>query len=134
MLILLEILPKVQCQTVLTPSQYLYLGTRKVSSFDSSYRSSVNDNNSINGHQNLKSISKQFLQMKTELGHSHILNFLTRGKNILDPILTNRPDLINKCTAIPRINDHQANFEETEMCTQRRKLANQPLHKWQGGH
>ncbi|XP_060567389.1 uncharacterized protein LOC132726133 [Ruditapes philippinarum] len=87
-------------------------------------------NNAINGHQYRKAINEQFLLLEPELGFTQIVDFPTRGDNILDLFLTNRPQLVNRCTTTQGISDHHAIFVDTNMCATRIKPTKHTLYMW----
>ena len=64
-------------------------------------------NNCVVGHQNLLSISNAFLEFLSNNGPSQVVEALTRGSNILDIFVSNRPSLIEPCTVIAGISDHK---------------------------
>ena len=75
----------------------------------------------VQGYQYRKSINETFLQMEPDLGLTQMIDFHTKGTNILDLFFTNRPDLVNQCSPMPGISDHHAVFVDTNMCAPRIK-------------
>ena len=61
----------------------------------------------IEGHQYLKDINQTFLDLAQDLGLDQMVDFPTRGGNILDVFMTNRPGLVKKCNLIPGVSDHE---------------------------
>ena len=59
-----------------------------------------------------------------------MVNSPTRGSNILDVFVTNRPSLIESCTVIDRMSDHEAvltkSLIQTEPCT----IATRHIYLW----
>ena len=82
------------------------------------------------GYQYRKSINETFLQMEPDLGLTQMIDFHTRGTNILDLFFTNRPDLVNQCSPMPGISDHHAVFVDTNMCAPRIKQPKRTLYMW----
>ena len=72
--------------------------------------------NTIQGHQYRKAINEASLHMDPELDLTQMIEFLTRGNNVLDLFFSNRPDLVNQCSPMPGISDHHAVFVDTNMC------------------
>ncbi|XP_060583415.1 uncharacterized protein LOC132739673 [Ruditapes philippinarum] len=87
-------------------------------------------NNTIQGHQYKKSINEAFLHMEPDLGLTQMIDFHTRGNNILDLFFSNRPDLVNQCSPMPGISDHHAVFIDTNMCVPRLKPPKHTLLMW----
>ena len=65
-------------------------------------------NNTIISTRYNLSINSRLLDLLSDHGLSQIVDFPTRGQNILDIFLTNRPSMITSCTPIPGISDHEA--------------------------
>ena len=86
--------------------------------------------NTIQGYQYRKSINETFLQMEPDLGLTQMIDFHTRGTNILDLFFTNRPDLVNQYSPMPGISDHHAVFVDTNMCAPRIKQPKRTLYMW----
>ena len=55
---------------------------------------------------------------------------MTRLDNTLDLFLTNRPSLINRCTPIPGIADHDIVFIELPISATRNKPTKRKIHLW----
>ena len=55
------------------------------------------------------------LKFVQEYGFSQAVNFPTRGKNILDIFITNRPSLLQSCYPIAGISDHEAVYIESSV-------------------
>ena len=63
--------------------------------------------NCIEGHQYSLNTNNIFLEFLNNNGLSQIVNTPTRGFNILDVFVTNRPSLIESCTVVDGISDHE---------------------------
>ncbi|KAK3084155.1 hypothetical protein FSP39_009144 [Pinctada imbricata] len=61
---------------------------------------------SIEGNSNLRAINQRFLDCVQSCGMEQKVDFPTRQNASLDLFLTNRPSLVDKCTAAPGISDH----------------------------
>ena len=83
-------------------------------------------NHTIKGHNYPISINQCFLNTIYDTGSDQIVRFLTRGANILDVFLTNRPFLIKKCKAVPGVSDHDIVFVEAST---RATITKQPQRK-----
>lgn len=90
----------------------------------------LGSDNTIHSHQYKKSINEQFLLLEPELELTQVIDFPTRGSNILDLFLTNRPQIINRCTAIPGISDHYDVFVNTNMSSPKCKPPKRTLCMW----
>ena len=65
--------------------------------------------NSIVNHQySLDIINRFILTMAAECYFTQLVNFPTCRENILDIVFTNRPSLVNCCTVVPGVSDHDA--------------------------
>ena len=65
-------------------------------------------NNLIHGSAYPIPLYSTFLDLIETHGFTQIVDFPTRGNNILDIFCTNRPSLINVCCPLPGISDHEA--------------------------
>ena len=66
------------------------------------------ENSSVQGTAYPSSLYDTVINVSQEFGFSQVVNFTTRGNNILDVYFTNRPSLINCCYPIAGISDHKA--------------------------
>ena len=46
------------------------------------------------------------MNMSAECGFSQLVNFPTRGQNILNLFFTTHPSLVQQCKPLPEISDH----------------------------
>ena len=77
----------------------------------------------VNGNHNLLQMNNRFLEMIQNCNLDQVVKFPTRLDNTLDLFLTNRPSLINRCTPIPGIADHDIVFIESPISATRNKPA-----------
>ena len=63
---------------------------------------------SVTGHSYSVSLNYMFLDYFNDNALSQMVNTLTRGSNILDIFVTNRPTLVETCDSIDEISDHKA--------------------------
>ena len=81
--------------------------------------------NCIEGHQYSLNTNNIFLDFLNINGLSQMVNSPTRGSNILDVFVTNRPSLIESCTVIDGISDHEVvltkSLIQAESCTTARR-------------
>ena len=63
--------------------------------------------NCIEGHQYSLNTNNVFIEVLNNNGLSQMVNTPTRGSNILDVFVTNRPSLIESCTVVDGISDHE---------------------------
>ena len=88
------------------------------------------NSNSINGNQYLKAINQCTIDMVNECHLKQIVNEPTRGDNILDVFMTNRPSLVNKCATIPGVGDHDAVHIQTDTRAKRVKPIRRKIVLW----
>ena len=86
--------------------------------------------NTICSNQYRKEISETFLALEEDIGLIQIVNFPTRGQNMLDLFFTNRPSLINRCEAIPGISDHEIVFIDSNIAVSRQKPVKRKIYMW----
>ena len=65
-------------------------------------------NSSVTGHSYSVSLNNTFLDYLNDNALSQMVNTPTKGSNILDIFVTNRPTLVGTCDTIDGISDHQA--------------------------
>ena len=68
---------------------------------------------SVNGNHNLLQMNNKFLEMIQNCNLDQVMKLLSRLDNTLDLFSTNRHSLINRCTPIPGIADHDIVFIES---------------------
>ncbi|VDI27106.1 Hypothetical predicted protein [Mytilus galloprovincialis] len=85
---------------------------------------------SIKGNKVNSCISKRLLDMIHNCHMEQTVTFPTRLDNTLDLFLTNRPSLINRCSPLPGISDHDAVFIETSAAAKRGKPVKRKIHLW----
>jgi len=61
---------------------------------------------SISAHRYPLAINELLINMSVECGFTQMVNFLTRETNTLDLFFTSHPSLIQQCTSLPGISDH----------------------------
>ena len=67
-------------------------------------------------------INKSILDMIQDLGAEQMVDFPTRKDNILDIFVTNRPSLVNKCSPIPGLGDHDIVLIDANIVPDRSQL------------
>ena len=75
----------------------------------------------ITGHNYPVSINQTYIDTFNHIGCEQIVNFPTRINNILDVFCTNRPSLIDRCTPIPGLSDHDIVLTDTNVLPTRQK-------------
>ena len=65
-----------------------------------------------------------------EYGFSQAVNFPTRGNNILDVFITNRPSLVHSCSPIAGISDHEAVYIESSVSITHQQCAQRKSFLW----
>ena len=84
----------------------------------------------ITGHNNSVSMNNRLLDMVQTCAFQQMVTFPTRKENILDLFLTNRPTLVNKCTPLPGLGDHDIVCVDTDVSAKRRKPVKRLIHIW----
>ena len=85
----------------------------------------------ITGNRYPKEINENFLQMKNNTGLEQVITFPTRDDNILETFFTNKPGLINRCTPIPGISDHDTiAFIEASVKAKYKRLTKRKIYLW----
>ena len=80
-------------------------------------------------------INELILETTHDTALTQMVDFPTRGSNILDIFLTNRPTLVNKCEAIPGISDHDsAIFIEADVNAKLQKVPRRKIYLWSKGN
>ena len=59
-----------------------------------------------------------------------MVNFPTRGTNILDLFATNRPSLVNRCPPLPGLGDHDIVFIDSDITAKRTKPTQRKIYLW----
>ncbi|KAK3108364.1 hypothetical protein FSP39_006467 [Pinctada imbricata] len=85
---------------------------------------------SIESHSYLSSVNQAFIDTFTDLGCQQVIDFPTRGENILDIFATNRPSLVNKATALPGLGDHDIVLLDTNIIPQQRRPIRRLIYIW----
>lgn len=80
----------------------------------------------VNGHQYPTSINQFFIESIRDAGLTQINSLPTRGNNILDIFLTNRPNLVIDHQTLPGLGDHDVLLVDTRIRAE--KIKRQP-HK-----
>ena len=76
------------------------------------------------------SINESFIDLLDRTGLEQMIDFPTRGDNILNVMLTNRPSLINTCSGLPALSDHDVVFAEINARAIRRKPVRRKILLW----
>eukprot|EP00105_Crassostrea_gigas_P018256 XP_011436304.1 PREDICTED: uncharacterized protein LOC105334520 [Crassostrea gigas] len=85
---------------------------------------------SIKGNHVSSAINLKFLDTLQNCGLERMVTFPTRLDNTLDIFLSNRPSLVNRCTPIPGLSDHDAVFLETPAVAKRGKPVKRKIYLW----
>ncbi len=84
----------------------------------------------IVSHQYRVAINETFLDTLADCGLDQVVNFPTRGDNVLDIIATNRPSLVSRCEGMPGLSDHDTVFLELNTKATRRKQVRRKIFLW----
>ncbi len=85
---------------------------------------------SIVSHQYRHAISDSFLKVLDKTGLDQLVDFPTRGDNTLDVVVTNRPSLLNKCSGLPALSDHDVIYVDVNVRAYRRKPVRREILLW----
>ena len=77
-----------------------------------------------------KEISDSFLQAVENCGLDQIVDFPTRGINLLDIFLTNRPSLIQTFKSLPGISDHEIVYMESDVSVKYQRPVSRKVWLW----
>ena len=84
----------------------------------------------ITGHSYPVSINQTYIDTFNHIGCEQIVNFPTRINNILDVFCTNGPSLIDRCTPIPGLSDHDIVLMDTNVLPTRQKPIKMKIYLW----
>jgi hypothetical protein len=84
----------------------------------------------IRGHQYSIPINQTFIDTFNDIGSEQIVNFPTRNDNTLDIFCTNRPTLVERCSPIPGISDHDIVTVDSDIVPRRQKPVQRRIYLW----
>ena len=84
----------------------------------------------IKGHQYPIPINQQFLDTFNDIGVEQVVDFPTRNNNLLDIFCTNRPSLVDRCSPIPGISDHDIVLVDSNIIPKRQKPIQRRIFLW----
>ena len=85
---------------------------------------------SIVDHHNPVQVNTLFINTVMDIASEQIVDFPTRGQNLLDIFVTNRPSLLNKCTPLPGLSDHDIVLVDSNITPARQKPPKRLIHLW----
>ena len=88
------------------------------------------ENYSIQGTAYPSSLCDTIINFLHEFGFSQVVNFATRGNNILDVFFTNRPSLINCCYPLAGISDHEVIYIESSLAPHQQQNIKKKSFLW----
>ena len=88
------------------------------------------NNNCLCGHNYPSCLCELILDTFGDIGLTQLVDFPTRGRNILDIFATNRPSLVEKCIPIPGIGDHEAVYFESSIQARYTRPAQRKVFLW----
>ena len=88
------------------------------------------DSNTVNGNQNSAQINNRFLNSIQNCSLEQKVTLPTRKESTLDLFLTNCPSLVNKCTTLPGIGDHDIVYIESSVTPKRSKPVKRKIYLW----
>jgi hypothetical protein len=88
------------------------------------------DTNTINGNSNTAAVNHRLLDTISNAGLEQQVNFPTRNEATLDLFFTNRPSLVEKCSPLPGIGDHDIVMVKTSVIAKRSKPTRRKIYLW----
>ena len=88
------------------------------------------ENGSVSSHRYPVEINELAMNMSAECGFSQLVNFSTRGQNVLDLFFTTHPSLVQQCKPLPEISDHCTIFTEMKLMINYQKPLGHKIHLW----
>ena len=85
---------------------------------------------SIISTSNAISLNQKLLDTMDDIGLEQQVLFPTRNETTLDLYFTNRPSLVNKCTSLPGIGDHDIVLITTSVVANRSKPVRRKIYLW----
>ena len=80
---------------------------------------------------NTKAVNESFMNTFADISLSQLVEFPTRGDNILDRFLSNRPTLVNRIEPLPGISDHDTMvYVNTAVHPMRQRPAKRKILLW----
>ena len=76
------------------------------------------------------SINEAFIDLLDTTGLEQVIDFPTRGENILNIMLTNCPSLVNSSSGLPALSDHDVLFAEINAHAIRKKPVRRKILLW----
>ena len=89
---------------------------------------------SIEGNQYTRSINSRFIDTFREIGCQQAVNFPTRLDKALDIFASNRPTIINKCSDLPGLSDHDDIMIGTSIIPRTRRPVRRQIYLWSKAH
>ena len=88
------------------------------------------NNNTISDNNYPLPMNESFLDFSNKFGLSQIVTLPTRGNNILDIFLTNRPSAITYCNIYPCISDHHSVIINSSVSIPPHQPCRRKIHLW----
>jgi len=86
--------------------------------------------NNISNSMYPSSLCDTIIDFVEEHGFTQTVNTATRGNNILDVFLTNRPSLVKSCHVVPGISDHEAVVVESSISSAPHQHSLRTIYVW----
>ena len=87
-------------------------------------------NNTVVNHRYSLRINNDFISCINDSGLEQMVNFPTRGDNILDIFLSNRPSLVNRIQCLPGFSDHDMVLIDSDVVAKRNKPVKREIRLW----
>ena len=88
------------------------------------------EENTITGNQYKKVINELLKSTIDDAGLGQVVNFPTRGQNILDIVATNRPSLVATCKPIRGVSDHEIVYVESRVFAKHQRPIQHKICLW----
>ena len=88
------------------------------------------NDNTIDGHTYSNEFNQTFLDQLEKSNLQQIVKEPTRKDKTLDLFLTNRPPLVNRCSLMPGISDHDIVCVDTNASARRTKPTRRKIYLW----
>ena len=88
------------------------------------------EQDTVVNHQYPIALNECYLSCFNDVGIEQMVNFPTRGENILDLFLSNRPSLVNRAECLPGISDHDMVLIDSSITAKRNKPVKREIKLW----
>ena len=86
--------------------------------------------NTISGSNHKREINELFLQAADKCSLDQVVDFPTRDTNLLDVLLTNKPPLIQACSPLTGVSDHEIVYIESNVSAKYQRPIQRKIWFW----